>query len=105
MLASTVKFSKYNRHPTPTTSEARDLGEAHNQKNQPTHTTRAVPTPKGARPARAGTCRPILQDPTTCQTPHPPSPTFHCRTPRKGTQPPRGELPACTCERHQDGVK
>src|SRR6478672_2826046 len=86
MLASTVKFSKYNRHPTPTTSTARGLGRAHNQKNQPTHTTRANQTPqKGARPARAGTCRPILQDPTTCQTPHPPSPTFHCRNPHEGS--------------------
>src|SRR6476620_5159168 len=31
MLASTVKFSKYNRHPTPTTASC-DLSEAHDQK-------------------------------------------------------------------------
>src|SRR5689334_4366507 len=70
MLASTVKFSKYNRHPTPTTASC-DLGEAHDQK-KPAHTHQSNrPDPERARPARAGTCRPILQDPTTCQTPHP----------------------------------
>src|SRR6476619_2472518 len=31
MLSSTVKFSKYNRHPTPTTASC-DLGRAHDQK-------------------------------------------------------------------------
>src|SRR6476620_2591058 len=99
MLASTVKFSKYNRHPTPTTTPSRSRQGPPTRRNQP---TRAL-TP-GTKQG-AGACRPILQDPTTCQTPphHPPhSPA----TPsEEDPHPPRGELPACTSERHQVGVK
>src|SRR6478736_2408364 len=62
MLASTVKFSKYNRHPTPTTSTARDLDRAHNQKNQPTHTTRANQTPQ--KRGQASSSRHVSSDPS-----------------------------------------
>src|SRR3954463_6673608 len=84
MLASTVKFSKYNRHPAPDTAKLR-----HRQGPRPEETSRHT-HPRAVETTRAGTCRPILQDPTTCQAPT-------RTTPRSTAEhPPRGTAAACT---------
>jgi hypothetical protein len=84
MLASTVKFSKYNRHPAPDTAKLR-----HRQGPRPEETSRHT-HPRAVETTRAGTCRPILQDPTTCQAPT-------RTTPRSTAEhPPRGAAAACT---------
>src|SRR5690349_6808295 len=72
MLASTVKFSTYNRHPTPAATYRHDLGGAHDQKKlaPPTNACDSIQDQ-----VTAGWCCPILQDPTTCQTPHPTTPS------------------------------
>src|SRR6187549_1213608 len=51
MLASTVKFSTYNRHPTPTRANSSSIGGAHDQKKPAgPHTTTPDRTPLGLLP-------------------------------------------------------
>lgn len=74
MLASTVKFSKYNRHPTPTRTTFGHRQGPHPEETEPAHT-----------PQRGHVPGPILQDPTTCQAPPLDPTTFHCPHPRRDT--------------------
>src|SRR4051794_11084195 len=86
MLASTVKFSKYNRHPTPTTTTVAISAGPTTRKTSPHTPPSNRPDPVRPGPARAGACRPILQDPTTCQGTHPKPPAAFHSLPPSGDQ-------------------
>src|SRR6478735_10273689 len=73
MLASTVKFSKYNRHPTPNPDQL-----SYRRGPRPEETSRHTPHTRN-KPG-AGARRPILQDPTTCQAPTRPPPRSTAET-------------------------
>ena len=97
MLASTVKFSTYNRHPTPSTDKP-----CSRRGPRPEETSRHTPQPTPHHPhppsthnrgreavyGRHGHASPDPSGPNNVSDTAPPSPTFHCHTLRGGSATP-----------------
>lgn len=85
MLASTVQFSTYGRHPTPPAA----CPTQHARNGSTRAKARPAPTTGGPAQKATSSCNARdPQDPTTCQAPPPPRPRSTARS----------EDQACTCD-------